>query len=107
MQYLNGLMKIKCRQIEIKLNIDSKLNFDKNIKIISGNVQKKINALKRVTLLKNIEKRKLIINAFFNSNSVTVLRCSIFVLLIIKPIVGRKSVYTEPAMRDNHLMNSY
>lgn len=39
------------------LNIDSKLNFDKQIKMIYGKAQSKINALKRVTPFMIIDKR--------------------------------------------------
>ena len=58
----------------VEVNIDSKANFDKQIKIICGKAQRKINALKNVASFTNMEKRKLIMNTFSTHNSVTVLQ---------------------------------
>ena len=49
------------------VNNGSKLNFDKNIKIIYGKTQGKINALKKAASFTNIEKMKLIMNTYCNS----------------------------------------
>lgn len=65
-------MKIAYKLVEV--NIDSKANFDKQIKIICGKAQRKINALKNVASFTNMEKRKLIMNTFSTHNSVTVLQ---------------------------------
>lgn len=65
-------MKIAHKLVEV--NIDSKANFDKQIKIICGKAQRKINALKNVASFTNMEKRKLIMNTFSTHNSVTVLQ---------------------------------
>ena len=65
-------MKIAHKLVEV--NIGSKANFDKQIKIICGKAQRKINALKNVASFTNMEKRKLIMNTFSTHNSVTVLQ---------------------------------
>ena len=65
-------MKIAHKLVEV--NIDSKANFDKQIKIICGKAQRKINALKNVASFTSMEKRKLIMNTFSTHNSVTVLQ---------------------------------
>ena len=49
------------------VNIDSKLSFEKHLNIICGKARTKINALGRVAPFMNIEKRRTIMNAFFNS----------------------------------------
>ena len=49
------------------VNIDSKLSFEKHLNIICGKARGKINALGRVAPFMNIEKRRTIMNAFFNS----------------------------------------
>ena len=49
------------------VNIDSKLSFEKHLNIICGKARAKINALGRVAPFMNIEKRRTIMNAFFNS----------------------------------------
>ena len=48
------------------VNIDSKLSFEKHLNIICGKARAKINALGRVAPFMNIEKRRTIMNAFFN-----------------------------------------
>ena len=48
-------------------NSDSKLSFEKHLNIICGKARAKINALGRVAPFMNIEKRRTIMNAFFNS----------------------------------------
>ena len=49
------------------VNIDSKLSFEKHPNIICSKARAKINALGRVAPFMNIEKRRTIMNAFFNS----------------------------------------
>ena len=49
------------------VNIDSKLSFEKYLNIICGKARAKINALGRVVPFMNIEKRRTIMNPFFNS----------------------------------------
>ena len=49
------------------VNIDSKLSFEKYLNIKCDKARAKINALGRVTPFMNIEKRRTIMNAFFNS----------------------------------------
>ena len=49
------------------VNIDNKLSFEKHLHIICGKARAKINALRRVAPFMNIEKRRAIMNAFFNS----------------------------------------
>ena len=49
------------------VNIDRKLGFEKHLNIICGKARAKINALGRVPPFMNIEKRRTIMNAFFNS----------------------------------------
>ena len=49
------------------VNIDSNLSFEKHPNIICGKARAKINALGRVATFMNIEKRRTIMNAFFNS----------------------------------------
>ena len=61
-----GTARIKNNKFGV--NIDSKLNFDKQIKIIRSKAQGKRNVLKKLVPLMIIEKRKLIMNAFFNSH---------------------------------------
>ena len=51
----------------LRVNIDSKLSFEKHLNIICGKARAKINALGRVAPFMNIEKRRTIMNAFFNS----------------------------------------
>lgn len=65
-------MKIAHKLVEV--NIDSKANFDRQIKIICGKTQGKINVLKNVASFTNVEKRDLIMNTFSTRNSVTVLQ---------------------------------
>ena len=56
----------KCEKL-LGVNIDSKLSFEKHLNIICGKARAKISALGRVAPFMNIEKRKMIMNAFFNS----------------------------------------
>ena len=56
----------KCEKF-LGVNIDSKLSFEKHLNIICGKARAKISALGRVAPFMNIEKRKMIMNAFFNS----------------------------------------
>ena len=49
------------------VNIDGNLSFEKHLNIICGKARAKINALGRVAPFINIEKRRTIMNAFFNS----------------------------------------
>ena len=65
-------MKIAHKLADV--NIDIKANFDKQIKIICGKAQGKINALKNVASFTNMEKRDLIMNTFSTRNAVTVLQ---------------------------------
>ena len=51
----------------LRVNIDSKLSFEKHLNIICGKARAKINALGRVAPFINVEKRRTIMNAFFNS----------------------------------------
>ena len=51
----------------LRVNIDSKLSFEKHQNIICGKAGAKINALGRVASFMNIEKRRSIMDAFFNS----------------------------------------
>ena len=51
----------------LRVNIDNKLSFEKHLNIICGKARAKINALGRVAPFMNIEKRRTIMNAFFNS----------------------------------------
>ena len=67
-------VKIGTSQIEnskyeklLGVNIDSKLSFEKHPNIICGKARAKINALGRVAPLMNIENRRTIMNALFNS----------------------------------------
>ena len=55
----------KCEKL-LGVNIDSKLSFEKHLNIC-GKARAKISALGRVAPFMNIEKRKMIMNAFFNS----------------------------------------
>ena len=56
----------KCEKL-LGVNIDSKLSFEKHLNIIFGKARAKISALGRVAPFMNIEKRKMIMNAFFIS----------------------------------------
>ena len=56
----------KCEKL-LGVNIDSKLGFEKHLNIIGGKARAKISALGRLAPFMNIEKRKMIMNAFFNS----------------------------------------
>ena len=56
----------KCEKL-LGVNIDSKLSFEKHLNITCGKARAKISALGRVAPFMNIEKRKMIMNAFFNS----------------------------------------
>ena len=47
--------------------IDSKLSFEKDLNIICSKARAKINSFGRVAPFMNIEKRRTIMNAFFNS----------------------------------------
>ena len=49
------------------VNIDSKLSFEKHLNIICGKARTKINAIGRVALFMNIEKRRTIMKLFSNS----------------------------------------
>ena len=64
-----GTLQIENSKCEKRLgaNIDSKLSFEKHLNIICGKARAKISALGRVAPFMNIEKRKMIMNAFFNS----------------------------------------
>ena len=48
------------------IKTDSKLSFDKHVKAISKKASKNVRALTRVTPRTTIEKRKVLINSFFN-----------------------------------------
>ena len=56
----------RCEKL-LGVNIGSKLSFEKHLNIICGKARAKISALGRVAPFMNIEKRKMIMNAFFNS----------------------------------------
>ena len=56
----------ECEKL-LGINIDSKLSFEKHLNIICGKARAKINALGRVAPFMNAKKRRLIMNAFFNS----------------------------------------
>ena len=49
------------------VNIDSKLNFDCHLNHLSNKINKKLRALARVTLYITLEKRKIVMNLFFNA----------------------------------------
>ena len=49
------------------VNIDSKLSFEKHLNIICGKARAKINAFGRVAPFMTFEKRRTIMNVFFNS----------------------------------------
>ena len=49
------------------VTIDSKLTFEKHIQQICAKASSKLKALARITPFMNIEKRKILMNAFFNS----------------------------------------
>ena len=68
--YVNiGTSQIENSKYEklLGVNVDSKLSFEKHLNIICGKARAKINALGRVGPFMNIEKWRIIINAFFNS----------------------------------------
>ena len=56
----------KCEKL-LGVNIDSKLSFEKHLNIICGKARAKISDLGRVAPFMNIEKRKMIMNVFLNS----------------------------------------
>ena len=64
-----GTLQNENRKYEklLGVNIDIKLSFEKHLNIICGKARAKINALGRVAPFMNIEKRRTIMNAFFNS----------------------------------------
>ena len=49
------------------VNIDSKLNFDSHINHLCNKVNKKLRSLVRVTSYITLEKKKIVMNSFFNA----------------------------------------
>ena len=72
----NELTEIQIRDFSIKnsangkllgVNIDSKLNFDSHVNYLCNNANKKLRALARVTPHMTLEKKKIVMNSFFNA----------------------------------------
>ena len=51
----------------LSIKIDSKLCFDDHIQDLSNKANRKLRALARATLYTNLQKRKVLINVFFNA----------------------------------------
>ena len=51
----------------LSIKIDSKLRFDDHIQDLSNKANRKLRALARPTLYTNLQKRKVLINVFFNA----------------------------------------
>ena len=64
-----GTAQIENLQFEklLGITLDSRLTFEKHIEQICGKASSKLKALARITPLMDIEKRKILMNAFFNS----------------------------------------
>ena len=72
----NELTEIKIGDFTIKnsasekllgVNIDSKLNFDCHVNHLCNKANKKLRALARVTSYMTLEKKKIVMNSFFNA----------------------------------------
>ena len=64
-----GTAQIENSQFEklLGVTLDSRLTFEKHIQQICGKASSKLKALARITPLMDIEKRKILMNAFFNA----------------------------------------
>ena len=64
-----GTAQIENSQFEklLGVTLDSRLTFQKHIQQICGKTSSKLKALARITPLMDIEKRKILMNAFFNA----------------------------------------
>ena len=64
-----GTAQIENSQFEklLGVTLDSRLTFEKHIQQICGKASSKLKALARVTPLMDTEKRKILMNAFFNA----------------------------------------
>ena len=99
----NELTEIKIGDFTIKnsasekllgVNIDSKLNFDCHVNHLCNKANKKLRALARVTSYMTLEKKKIVMNSFFNAQFTTPLfGCFTVVKIIIKSNIYMKDVY--------------
>ena len=71
------------------VNIDSKLSFEKHLNIICSKARAKINALGKAAPFMNIEKRRTIMNAFFNSHFIYCLLIWMFHSRLINNKINR------------------
>ena len=55
-----------CEKI-LWVKIDYKLNFDKHVKTLRNKANNKLRALARATPYMSVEKRKILMNSFFNA----------------------------------------
>ena len=89
------LIKSSTNEKSLGANIDSKLTFDTHVSHLCKKANKKLRALARITPYMTLEKKKLVMNSFFNAQFITPLSfgCFIAVKIVTKSSIYMKDVY--------------
>ena len=67
LQIVDFLIKNSSSEKILGVKTDSKLNFDRHVNHLCNNANKKLKALARVTPYMTLEKKKIVMNSFFNA----------------------------------------